>query len=403
MTAAVFKYKAETLEGEQVRGLVEAPSPNAARNQLAMQGIRVIDLRQKKGISGIEVTQTKVKKVELMHFSRQMSTFVRAGVPLIEAIRIIRRESKNRTLQRTLSDLIERLQDGQSLADAVAAHREVFPPFYVGILQAAELTGNLDQAFLQLTAYLKRDIDISRKIKGALTYPIILFIIAMAAVLVIVLFAMPRFEDFFASFDAQLPLPTRMLLSTSRFIGSWWWLILILMIGTVAGFLVVIQTPRGRLAYHKALLSIPMVRYVTQFAITERFCRVLSTMLDAGVPLPESFATATEGTNNLVFQNELARAREGMMAGDGIADPIIESGLFPSTIAQMIRVGEETGTLDEQLMNAAVFLEDELSYSLEKLTAWFEPITIVFIGLMVGFVALALVSAMYGIYNQVEI
>ncbi|RIK02584.1 MAG: type II secretion system F family protein, partial [Acidobacteria bacterium] len=111
----------------------------------------------------------------------------------------------------------------------------------------------------------------------------------------------------------------------------------------------------------------------------------------------------TEGTNNLVFQNELARAREGMMAGDGIADPIIESGLFPSTISQMIRVGEETGTLDEQLMNAAVFLEDELSYSLEKLTAWFEPLTIVFIGIMVGFVALALVSAMYGIYNQVEI
>jgi len=398
-----FRYVAETLDGQVVKGQIESVSANTARNELAVQGLRVTELTERKGLN-VEVTREKVDDVTLMHFSRQMATFLRAGVPMTEAIDNLRRDSDDKKLREVLTDVLERIQGGRSLADALTTHDEVFPPYYMAMLRSAELTGRMDEAFDRLQAYLKRDVELKRAVRKATIYPAILLGLSIVVTLVIVLFAIPKFAEFFKDFDAELPLPTRMLVGLADFVQSPAGMITgIVIVGGVVGFLLYIRTPGGRYRFHGMMLKAPVIRNVVTYSSTERFCRVLGALLDAGTPLADALPTAIDCSNNLVYKDRLSSAMEGVLAGQGFADPLASTELFPATVIQMVRVGERTGELSQQLSNSAVFYEEELDYAVEKMTGLFEPITILFIGLVVGFVAVAMVSAMYGLYNQVEI
>lgn len=396
-----FKYVAETLDGKSVKGEIEATSVNAARNELAVRGIRVTTISQKKGLN-TDITKAKVPLVEIMHFCRQMSTFVRSGVPVTEAIETIRRDCKNKRFNEVLADINERVSSGYSLAEGVNRHAEVFPAYFVAMLGSAELTGKVDEAFAQLYEYIRRDIELRRAVRKALIYPMILLTVALGVTLLITIFVIPRFADFFKSFGAELPLPTRMLMGVASFVGSPAGVITgIVAIALAVGAVVYFGGP-GRKALHGFLLRAPAVGTVMTYAATERFCRVLSVLLEAGVALPEALPNAIECSNNLVFKERLSAATELVLAGNGFAEPMAATELFPTTVVQMVRVGERTGDLTEQLDNVATFFESELDYAVEKMTTWFEPLVILFIGFVVGFVALAMVSAMYGIYGQVQ-
>ena len=396
-----FKYVAETLDGKSVKGEIEATSVNAARNELAVRGIRVTTISQKKGLN-TDITKAKVPLVEIMHFCRQMSTFVRSGVPVTEAIETIRRDCKNKRFNEVLADINERVASGYSLAEGVNRHAEVFPAYFVAMLGSAELTGKVDEAFAQLYEYIRRDIELRRAVRKALIYPMILLTVALGVTLLITIFVIPRFADFFKSFGAKLPLPTRMLMGVASFVGSPAGAITgIVAIALAFGAVVYFGGP-GRKALHGFLLRAPAVGTVMTYAATERFCRVLSVLLEAGVALPEALPNAIECSNNLVFKERLSAATELVLAGNGFAEPMAATELFPTTVVQMVRVGERTGDLTEQLDNVAKFFESELDYAVEKMTTWFEPLVILFIGFVVGFVALAMVSAMYGIYGQVQ-
>lgn len=398
-----FRYEAETLDGHTVKGTIEAVSVAAARNELAVQGLRVIDLRERKGLQ-TEVTREKVPLVEVMHFSRQMATFLRAGVPITEALDTLRADAKNKKFAAVLADVLEAVGTGSTISDAIAVHSAVFPSYYLALLRAGELTGRMDDAFDQLHTYIKRDLELTRAVRKALIYPAILLVVAIAVSLLIVTFVIPKFADFFADFDAELPLPTRMLMAVADFVTSPVGIACFVLLGVVVvGLVLWTRTPGGRRALQGFLLKVPLLGTVLTYAATERFCRVLGSLLDAGVALPDALPTAADCTNNLVFKERLAEAIDRTLAGEGFSQPLRDTELFPSTVVQMVRVGERTGALSEQLDGAASFFKDELDYSVDKLTQWFEPAVIVFIGLVVGFVALAMVSAMYGIYNQVEL
>lgn len=404
MTATVskFRYEAETLDGESVKGEVEASSVSAARNQLAVDGMRVRKIKERKSFSEIEITKSRVPLTEVMNFSRQMATFTRAGVPVLEALATLREDCSNKRFAGILQDAEERVQGGAQLSQALAAHRDVFPNYYGPILSSSELTGRMDEAFDQLTDYIKRDLALTRQVRKALIYPCILLAVAIGVCLIIVVFAIPRFATFFEDFDAELPLPTRMLMAVSDFVGSTAGLITgVVAVAVIIGLTVFFKSRAGKPVFHRMLLKAPVVGAVVQNSATERFARVLSVLLNSGVPLPEALPVGIEATNNIVFQNKLNASSEKMLAGQGFAQPLQDTGLFPKTVIQMVRVGERTGELPDQLENVAAFHEEELTYAVEKLTQWFEPAIIVFIGVVVGFVALAMVSAMYGIYGQV--
>lgn len=398
-----FRYVAETLDGRTVKGDIKAPSAHIARNQLAVAGMRVTKIVERKGLQ-FEITKTKVPLLEIMHFSRQMGTFIRAGVPVLEALESLRQESRNKTFARVLGDIGERVAAGATVTDAVAHHAEVFPTYFVAMLRSAELTGRMDEAFDQLYRYIKRDLSLTKQVRKALIYPAILMAVAIGVTAIIVIFVIPKFADFFESFRAELPLPTRMLMAIAHFVGSVWGLLSILaLIAGVVAFAAYIGTRRGRRWLHGMLLRVPAIRTVIVYSATERFARVLAALLDSGVTLAEAMPSAIDCTNNLVFKERLVAASEGVLAGGGFAEPMRDIELFPPTAIQMVKVGERTGELSDQLENVAAFYEEELDYAVDKLTQWFEPIVIIFIGVVVGFVALAMVSAMYGIYNQVSV
>lgn len=350
-----------------------------------------------------ELTPKKIKLEEVMNFSRQASSFVKAGIPIVDALAIIAEDSSDKKMKLVMADIASSLRAGSSLTQAVSVHASAFPRYFVSMIRSAELTGRLDEVLDQLAKYIDRDLETRRKVKSATTYPSVIGVMSILTVVVLAGFVLPRFKTFFDSFGAKLPLSTRMLVGFTNFTSAWGKEILLVSVVFFALLFAWTRTPRGRFARDSFFLRIPRVGGLIRIAIVERFCRILSVMVQAGVPLPDALVVAGETTGNRVYRKGLDIIRTEMMQGAGLAAPLAASELFPAAARQMIRVGESTGTLDEQLGSAATYYGRELEYKLKRFTDLFEPVMIMFMGLVVGFVAIALVSAMYGIFNQVDI
>jgi type IV pilus assembly protein PilC len=403
ITTTKYSYKALDASGKTISGTEVASSTGAAHIALVEKGFQPLEVNEAKSILKFEITKKKVPKKDVMNFSRQLAVFMKAGIPIMEALEVITEETLNKILKKILGEMVESLRAGDTFASAASAHPEAFPNYYVGILESAELTGNLDKVLNQLADYIDRDTKARAKITAALIYPAVVACMSVVTVGVLALFVLPRFVVFFKSFGAKLPLPTRMMMDASGFITKWWYVIFAVMIISIVSYILARRSPKGREKLDGIFLKLPVVGDLTQTAILERVCRILSSLLVAGVDLPRSMAVTAESSNNLVYQKALENIRIEMMEGQGLAGPIARTGLFPGAAQQMFRVGEETGTLDQQLEVAAEYYGRELETKVDRATALFEPAIIIFMGVIVGFVAVALISAMYGIYSQVKV
>ncbi len=399
---ASFRYQATTEAGNRTRGVTQATSLKTAMAGLVEQGFTVSQLKPKRSVLKFEITKEKLPQGELMHFSRQLSAFVRAGIPLIEALEVIEEEADDKTLRMVLQGVRESLITGETFSEALRPYETLFPKFYVDMVRAAELTGSLDDVLHELSGYIKRDLEARNKVKSALVYPLVILVMAIGTVIVLSTFVLPRFKTFFQSFHATLPLPTRMLIAFTGFISKDWIYIVAVLVLLIAVPMALVRTHRGRRTKDRLLLRIPVLGQVMLYAIVERFCRLLATMMQAGVPLPEAMGVLGDATKNVVFQEGLADVHGAMMRGEGLARPMSDTKLFPGAVIQMIKVGENTGTLNEQLGVGSDYYGQELEYKIQRLTSLFEPAVIIFMGVAVGFVAVALISAMYGIYRQVQ-
>jgi type IV pilus assembly protein PilC len=392
-----FAYSATTVEGVLRRGVQDAETLGQAHRKITDQRLTVVDLTVKRQLN-LQLSKKKIKRTDLMNLSRQLAAFMRAGIPLLSAISVLGEESDKPAVRRVLNEIGDALRAGSTLSEAVDRFPADFPHYYRGILRSAELTGRLDTVLDQLSIYLERDLEARRKVKGAMIYPAVVAVLAVGTVAILSIVVLPKFVDFFASLEIELPLPTRLMLTFSAFLATWWWAIGGAMATTGAAYFLGMRTGPVRLLRDTLLLKVPLVGITIRFAVVERFTRLLGSMLSAGVPLPESLAVATGSLRNLVFERALQQARAQMLEGAGLAGPVADTALFPGVVTQMIRVGEETGTLDTQLEVAAVYYERELDYKIKKLTTLIEPMVVLFMGLVVGFVAVALVSAMYGVF-----
>ncbi len=397
-----FEYTAIAADGTLVSGVRKAKVSSKLRAALAASGVQPVSVAKKRSLLQFEITKEKVSRKELMHFSRQLAVFVRAGIPILEAIEVISSEMTDKLFNEALLDMADLLRTGHTLAAAVTAHPEAFPPFYVGVLKSAEVTGNVDTVLDQLADYIERDLEVRREITSALVYPAVVMMVAIATVLVLTIFVLPRFADFFESLDAKLPLATRILISFSSFLTNWWFVFAGLGLVSAIAIGASVRTEKGRELRDRLLLKIPVAQELVRTAVLERFCRILSSMVRAGVPLSDAMSITSDATNNIVYRRGIDSVRDAMTRGEGFAAPLAATGLFPATARQMFRVGEDTGSLDQQLETAATYFDRELGYKLKRFTSLFEPAVIIFMGFVVGFVAIALVSAMYGIYGQVK-
>ena len=398
-----FAYVAVTPDGQQVKGKTRASSRGDAEVTLYGQDLRDLRVKEKKSILQYELSGPRIKKADVMHLSRQIAAFLRAGLPILEAVHTIGAESESSSVRRMMNEIEDGLRSGERFSDCLERHAKVFPGFYRGMVRSAELTGELDTVLARLAVYIERDLDARRKIKSALIYPTAVAIMSMVTVVVLAVYVLPKFEAFFKDLDAELPLPTRMLLGFTDFVGTWWWALAggagaVLLLGFLAT-----RFESGKYARDALILRIPVLGETISYALVERFCRVLASMVGAGVNLTDALTVTTEALRNRVFVKRLAAVSEAMLEGEGISGPLARTRLFPGTATQMLRVGEETGSLDDQLQVTAEYYEVELDYKIKKLTSIFEPLVIIVMGAIVGFVAVALVSAMYGIFNQVDV
>jgi type IV pilus assembly protein PilC len=356
-----------------------------------------------KKLMQLEITRNKVPRKELMHFSRQLAVFIKAGIPILDALEAIHEEMAHKFFRAVVEDIIGALKEGATFADAAALHAEAFPPYFLGILRSAELTGKLDVVLVQLSGYIERDLEARRKVTSALMYPAVIAAMSVVVVVVLVGVVLPKFEVFFANLHTKLPLPTRILLAIGHFATTKWAFIVGGILAVVIALIVVLRSDWGKAARDRLLLKLPIAGDLARHIVLERFCRILSSMMQAGVALPEAMAVTTAAASNAVYRKGLVAVREAMLRGEGLAGPLNQSGLFPPSARQMFKVGESTGTLDTQLETAAGYFERELDYKIKRFTSLFEPIVIIAMGVVVGFVAIALVSAMYGIFRTTKV
>jgi type IV pilus assembly protein PilC len=400
-----FAYRAYTERGERREGRLEAAGTSAAEQSLWLQGLKIVRLNPApppKTMADYFPSLYRISRADIILFTRQLATFVSAGVPMSRALGTMAEETVSPLFKRVILAILDDLERGQNLSDALAKHPQVFPALYIDLVRVAELTGNLEVTLNQLAVYLRRDLNTVRRLRSAMIYPTVILVVATVVVIILVVFALPAFVRIFAEFRVQLPLPTRILIGIVSFIEQWGIAIGAAALATAVGVVAALQTERGRYGKDQLSIKLPIFGPIVLSAVLNRFARTLAMVLKAGVPLGQTFDAVIASTGNRVFQRGLATVKEQMTSGEGFAGPLIRTRLFPPMLTQMVRVGEETGTLDTYLEQAAEFYEEELDYRIRAMTSLIEPVMTVAVGLVVGFIAVSLISAMYGLVGAIK-
>lgn len=396
-----FKWRGTDAAGKPAKGVISAPSYGEARLKLESSGNSIEMMQSARGLAEMEFGNPVPPQV-LVQATRQLASFAQAGLPIAKGIEVMAETTEHKRMQRVFHEIHSELEAGSTLSEALTHHPKVFPVYYRAIVGAAERTGDLTGALLNLNDYLDRDLRSKRAVRNALYYPAVLFVLAIGAISILSVVVLPKFVVFFDSLGANLPVTTRALLwFTSAFSQTWY----IILAGTILAWLAytaIGKNPDGRLAIDGAKLRLPLFGGLITLVSIERFCRVLATLVQTQVPLPEALILAGRATGNRKYEVVVTAARQRVLAGEGLAEPLRDSGVFPTAVIQIFRIGEESGQLEQQLAQAAGFYSDEMDHRMKTFTGLLEPFVLVLIGGMVGFVAVALISAMYGIYNQVQ-
>jgi type IV pilus assembly protein PilC len=396
-----FSYKGIDIFGAEVAGNLSAMTRGEARFILERDGLSSLSIANKKQWYEIEFGRP-VSLETLLQVTRQLASFSEAGIPVAKGIGILSETTDDKRMAEILEEILVDIEGGAQLSDSVKQYPSIFPRYYSAILSSAERSGNLTEALSTLNSYLERDLRSKRAVRSAMIYPAVLVTLTFLAIIVLSVFVLPRFQVFFDSLNVKLPITTRALLAMTHFVQQWWWLLAVALITGVIALVVMRRTPNGRLNLDRIMLKLPIAGSLIELVALERFCRVLSTLVRTQVHLPEALELAGASTGNRVFEDAILEARKRVLQGEGLAGPLDRAGIFPAAAIQIFRIGEESGQLGSQLNQAASFYSDELDHRLKNFTALLEPATLLVIGGGVGFVAVALVSAMYGIYSGVR-
>jgi type IV pilus assembly protein PilC len=400
-----YAYKAYTERGQKREGVIEAGGTSAAEQALWLEGLKIVQLNPaapKKTMADYFPSLYQISRQDLILFTRQLATFVGAGVAMTRALTVIAEETASPLFKRVILTILDDLERGQNLSDSLVKHPKVFPSLYVDLIRVAELTGNLEATLKELAGYLRRDLNTVRRVRTAMIYPAVILVVATAVIIILVFYALPAFVKIFAEFRVQLPLSTRILIAIVGFTRAWGLAMGVVVVAIIGAIVLALRTQRGVYAKDQISLRLPVMGPIVLSSVLNRFARTLAMVLKAGVPLGQTFDAVIAGTGNKVFQRGLGTVKEQMTSGEGFAGPLLRTHLFPPMLTQMVRVGEETGTLDTYLEQAADFYEEELDYRIRAMTSLIEPVMTVAVGLVVGFIAVSLISAMYGLVGALK-
>ena len=405
---AIFKYSGRNKKGDQVSGSIESVSQEAAAEQLMNNGVIPTSIRASK-FGGKSSTsdwrkwfQPNIPLEVLVIFCRQMYSLTKAGVPLLRAMNGLSQNSNNKLLKKALEEVTAELTNGRSLSVSMQQHPQVFSSLFVSMIHVGENTGRLDQALLQLANYYEQEMETRKRIKSAMRYPIFVLSFIFLAMLVLNIKVIPQFTSMFSRFGVELPLPTRILMATSSFSVNYWHF----MLGGMAGMFVAFQSwisgDVGREKWDKFRLRVPIVGDIVTRAQMSRFSRTFALMLKSGVPLNQSIALSAESLGNKYLENRLLEMKSGIESGTSMSVTAAQSGIFTPLVQQMIAVGEETGQIDDLLIEVSDFYDREVDYDLKTLTARIEPLLLVVVAGMVLILALGIFLPMWNMLDVVK-
>ena len=399
----VFTYRGTNRAGAAVAGEMTASNKTELQSLLRRQQITPTRMSEKGKEFNLPSFGAGVDSKELAIFTRQFSVMIDAGLPLVQCLEILSSQQENKTFQKVLSGTRGAVEGGSTLSAAMKQYPKVFDPLYTNMVEAGETGGILDTILQRLAAYIEKNVKLQRAVKSALVYPIGVLTIAAAVITLLLWKVVPVFATLFAGLGVDLPLPTRIVIGLSHFVGSiFGFLIFLGIVGSVVGVKVWYGTPGGRMAIDTIILKLPVLGILMRKIAVARFTRTLGTLISSGVPILEGLDITSRTSGNAVIEKALNQVRKSLEEGKSLTDPLKESEVFPGMVTQMIAVGEQTGAMDAMLQKIADFYEEEVDAAVKDLLTALEPIMIVFLGLVVGGVVISMYLPLFSLIGKLS-
>lgn len=397
---AQYNYKAMDKNGKPKKGTVEAISEDKAKEKLKAEGFIVQDIKENG--AGTKKSGKKVKDKDLAVFCKQFVSVLNAGVTIISALEMMAEQMENKALQKGLRDAQAYVQKGGTLADAFKLNPKIFPPIMINMVAAGEMSGNLEVCFDRLTTHFDNANKLKSKVKGAMTYPIIILVVVIAVVVVLLMTVIPQFAEMFEDMGSQLPAATQMLVNFSAFLQKRWYIVLIIIVAVVFGFRAFGKTDPGSQIYSKIAIKMPLFGQLTVKSAAATFSRTLSTLMASGIPLMDAIEQVAKMMNNKIIREGLLDAKVQVAKGVPLSKPIRDMEIFPPMLAQMTKIGEETGNIEDMMDKVADYYEMEVNSATDALTAMMEPMIIVLMAVVVGGIVIAIYSPMLSMYDAID-
>ncbi len=396
---ATFTYTARAFNGDLRTATIDASSRDDVIAQLRKQRLSVVKIDQD---ASKKVGKGSIKTRDVVIFTRQFSTMINSGLPLVQALTILAEQTDNKALAEVTKKVVFDVESGNTVADALSKHPRAFTNLYVNMVAAGEAGGILDTILMRLATFLEKNDALVRKVKGAMIYPTVIMSVAGIAVVVLLIFVIPVFAGMFASGGMALPLPTRIVIGASGFLKAYWWVIGA--VGISGGYMgkKYYATSNGKLVIDRLMLKVPVLGDVLRKSAVSRFTRTLGTLISSGVSILEGLEITAKTAGNRVIQDAIMQSRSSIAGGDTIAQPLQKSKVFPPMVISMIAVGEQTGGLDEMLSKIADFYDEEVDAAVSNLLSLLEPIMIVFLGVVVGGMVVAMYLPIFDMVNAVQ-
>jgi type IV pilus assembly protein PilC len=397
-----FEYTARNAQNQLLKGTIEAASKDDAAKQIRQKKLILVSVNEPPKALKINFGGSGVTTRDVVIFTRQFSTMINAGLPLVQSLTVLSEQTENKVLAETTKKVVYDVESGATLADAFSKHPKVFSELYVNMVAAGEAGGILDTILGRLAVFLEKNDALVRKVKGAMVYPGVIFSVAGIAIAVLLIFVIPVFERMFASVNLELPLPTAIVVGLSRFLIGTWYLLLGGAIGAWFLFKQWVSTPNGKKQFDTIMLKVPVLGDVIRKSAVSRFTRTLGTLISSGVSILDGLEITAKTAGNMVIHDAVMASRSSIAGGETIAAPLKESAVFPPMVTSMISIGEQTGGLDEMLSKIADFYDEEVDVAVGTLLSLMEPIMIVVLGVVVGGMVVAMYLPIFDMINTVQ-
>jgi type IV pilus assembly protein PilC len=400
-----YQYVGYTGDKKLVKGKVAAPDEEKAVGQLNSMGYQVISIRSLGSIGkfgkSLDFSFTaQVKPKEIIMFSRQLAILLESGINIVTAMDLFKTQASNKIFKDMIGEIIADLRGGTSFSDALAKYPKVFPTIYCRTIAAGEQSGNLDMVLKRMADYMEKSDVALKKVKSAMTYPIVVLVVAIVVIAALVFFVMPTFTNLYSSMGAKLPLVTTILLSGAKWAAKYGAYVILIIIAVVIGIVVYVRTPDGKINYDRVMLKLPVIAPIVQLNELSRCCRTISMLIKVGLPLPDIITMCIQSSGNKIVTQALVDVKQDMLAGEGLAGPMGKRSVFLPLMVQMVAVGEKTGNLGNTLGTVADSFEAEADDKTTAAVGLLQPIMTIGLAVVVGFIVIAMMSAMYGIYGQ---